>query len=77
MHIARALGGGGGSFIRRSLIPRIIFKTKQNLLDVHTALKLAGRNKITPHPILVQGNARALPASSPELEDQKYALACF
>jgi hypothetical protein len=27
--------------------------------------------------ILAQGNARALPASSPELKDEKYALACF
>ena len=43
---------------------RIVFQTERNWLEVYTALKLSGRNKITPPPIMVQGNARALQASS-------------
>ena len=69
--------GRAGSLIRALLIPNIAFKTKWSWFEVQTAFKLSGSNNISPSPILVQGNARALPVSSPELEDIKYALACF
>ena len=56
--------GPVGSLIRGLLIPRIAFQTKWSWLKVHATPQLAGWNKITLSPILVQGNARALPASS-------------